>query len=72
MEGCGQIDVILRRVLALPHRAVIEPEQLEAHGLPADVSLALLSRKLVCEACGAHTSRVFRSIAADAERFLRT
>lgn len=34
MEGCGQIDVILRRVLALPHRAVIEPEQLEAHGLP--------------------------------------
>jgi hypothetical protein len=52
------------------HRGIIEAEALAHHGLPPDASVAELSRRLVCSACGSHAMRAFRTSLEDAARFL--
>ena len=54
------------------HRGVLDATVLQHHGLAADVSIAELSRRLVCEACGSKALKAFRAPVNDAKLFLLT
>ncbi len=42
------------------HCSSIGEEKLEHFGLPADVSLVTLSKRLICRECGSRAVRTFR------------
>src|SRR5918997_7866 len=43
------------------HRGIVDAWILQQHGLNFDVSLAALSRRLVCQACGSKAVRLTRA-----------
>jgi hypothetical protein len=52
------------------HRGIVDALTLQQHGLTPDVSLAVLSRRLVCQACGSKAVRVTRGTPDIARAFL--
>lgn len=57
--------------LGCRHRAVIDDERLRETGRSSDVSIAELSRSLVCRMCGSRAVLVFRAYGREAQKFLQ-
>jgi hypothetical protein len=64
-------SVICVECLRCGHRGVLEADVLSRYGVPPDVTLAELSRRLVCEVCGSKALQVFRASPEEADAFLR-
>ena len=48
--------------LSCGHASSVAEEKLPLLGLASDVSLAVLTKKLVCKKCGSHSVQAFRYV----------
>ncbi|MFL9826723.1 hypothetical protein [Rhodoplanes sp. SY1] len=62
--------VVCIECLRCGHRGAIDGTTLAGHGLRPDVSLAELTRALVCQVCGSRATKAFRSEPTEVAGFL--
>jgi hypothetical protein len=62
-------DPIFVECLRCSHRAVLDVDRLGKYGIRPNVTIAELSRSLVCQECGSRSTRAFRGVADRAEEF---
>jgi len=64
------MNVVCAECLRCRHRGVIGQQKLALYGLGPDVTLAELSRRMRCEACGSHAVKLERRSTEDAQAFV--
>ncbi|RAI42931.1 hypothetical protein [Rhodoplanes roseus] len=66
----SDVTIVFIECLRCGHRGVIDPDTLARYGMPPEVTLAKLTRALVCQVCGSRATKAFRSDPGEVEVFL--
>jgi hypothetical protein len=64
------IMIVCAECLRCRHRGALDAAKLTRHALSPDVSMAELSRVVVCDVCGSHAVRLERRMPEEAQAFV--